>query len=94
MNEKRREALRKHRQDLRGVIQVENILPALCPWLTDVEYSRVSEREDNVAKVDELINILLATQVGHFDSFCVALEQNGYGHLAKTLQKEVEDIEG
>lgn len=37
---------------------VENILPALHPLLTDVEYARINDGASNVSKVDELIMIL------------------------------------
>ena len=94
MDERRKGALTKHHQALRAGLLVENILPALRPLLTDVEYSRVREREDNVARVDELIKILLTKENRHFEEFCVALESNGYGHWARTLREEVDVEEG
>ena len=94
MDEKRRGALKKHHQGLRTGLLVGNILPALRTVLTDVEYDQVEEREDNVARVDELIKILLTKENRHFDAFCTALEKNGYEHWAKKLQKQVDEIEG
>ena len=66
MDEKRRGALKTHHQRLRTELLVGNILPALHPVLTDVEYALVEEREDNVARVDELIKILLTKERQHF----------------------------
>lgn len=87
MEEGRKGTLKKYHQDLRTGVIIDNILPALRPLLTDVEYSRVSDREDNVARVDELIKILLTKENMHFDGFCKALEENGYEHWAKTLRQ-------
>ena len=94
MDESKKGALRKHHQGLRTGLLVGNILPVLRPVLTDSEYSRIRYREDNVSRVDELIEILLTKKDSHFDTFCVALEKNGYEQWAKTLQKEVEKLEG
>ena len=94
MDESKKGALRTHHQRLRAGLLVGNILPALRPVLTDVEYSRIRDREDNPSRVDELIDVLLTKENRHFDAFCDALEQNGYEHWAKTLQKEVEKLEG
>ena len=87
MDESRKGLLRRHHQGLRTGLLVGNILPALRTVLTDVEYDQVEEREDNVARVDELIKILLTKENRHFDAFCTALEKNGYEHWAKKLQK-------
>ena len=87
MDDRRKRALKEHHQRLRPGLLVGNILPALRPMLTDVEYSRVREREDNVARVDELIEILLTKENRHFDDFCAALEENGYGHWARKLRE-------
>ena len=94
MDESRKGALRRHHQGLRTGLLVGNILPALRPVLKDVEYDQVEEREYNVARVDELIKILLTKENRHFDAFCTALEKNGYEHWAKKLQKQVDEIEG
>ena len=94
MDESRKRALKEHHQRLRSSLLVGNVLPTFRPMLTDVEYSRVREREDNVARVDELIEILLTKTDRHFEEFCAALEGNGYGHWAKTLREEVNEIEG
>ena len=91
MDERRRDVLKGYHQSLRTGILVGNILPALRPFLTDVEYSRVSDREGNVARVDELITILLTKENSHFERFCDALQENGYKHWAKKL---LEDVEG
>ena len=94
MDESRKGALRRHHHGLWTGLLVGNILPALRTVLTDVEYDQVEEREDNVARVDELIKILLTKENRHFDAFCTALEKNGYEHWAKKLQKQVDEIEG
>ena len=94
MNESRKGSLRRYHQGLRTGLLVGNILPALRTVLTDVEYDQVEEREDNVARVDELIKILLTKENRHFDAFCTALEKNGYEHWAEKLQKQVDEIEG
>ena len=58
--------------DLRSGLLIENFLPALRPLLTTVEYSRVDDKGDNVAKVDELFRILLTKENQHFEGFCAA----------------------
>ena len=90
MDERKKAALRRHHQGLRTGIRVGNILPALRSVLTDAEYSRIRDREDNASRVDELIDVLLTKENRHFDAFCDALEQNGYEHWARRLQNEVE----
>ena len=94
MDESRKGALRRHHQGLRTGLLVGNILPAFRTVLKDVEYDQVEEREDNVARVDELIKILFTKENRHFDAFCTALEKTGYEHWAKKLQKQVNEIEG
>ena len=94
MDERRKEALRSHHQALRTGLLVGNVLPALRPVLTDVEYSRVREREDNISRVDELIETLLTKENRHFDAFCAVLERNGYEHWARTLQEEARREDG
>ena len=87
MDERRRTTLKRHQQAL----VLKNILPALHTVLTDIEYSRTEDREGNVERVDELINILLTKEDKHFEEFCTALADNGYEHWAKKLRKEVEE---
>ena len=94
MDESRKWALMRHHQGLRTGLLVGNILPALRPVFTDAEYSRIRDREDNISRVDEVIEILLTKENSHFDAFCTALEKNGYEHWAKKLQKQVDEIEG
>ena len=94
MDESKKGALRIHHQGLRAGIRVGNILPALRSVLTDAEYICVREREDNISRVDELIDVLLTKENRHFDAFCTALEQNGYEHWTGKLQKQVVEIEG
>ena len=94
MDEKRKGALRSHRQALRTGLLVRNFLPDLRQVLTDVEYTRVDEREDNISRVDELIDTLLTKENRHFDAFCAALERNGYEHWARRLQRGVGEMEG
>ena len=94
MDDRRKVALRSHQQALRTGLLVRNVLPDLRPVLTDAEYSRVDEREGNIARVDELIHTLLTKENRHFDAFCTALKRNGYEHWARMLQEEVDEIEG
>ena len=94
MDESKKGSLRRHHQDFRTGIRVENILPALRSVLTDVEYVRVRQRENNTSRVDVLIDILLTKEDRHFDAFCDALEKNGYEHWARKLQEKVDEIEG
>ena len=86
--QKARGALRAYHHSLRSVLVMKNLLPALGPLLTQVEYSRVDDREDNVAKVDELIGILLTKEYQHFEEFCTALADNGYEHWADKLRSK------
>ena len=94
MDERRRQALKKYQQRFRTGILVRNILPTLRPELTDVEYGQVQAGEDNAAKVDKLMDILLTKEKQQFDAFCKALEGNGYSKWATTLQKEVGETIG
>ena len=89
--EKARGALMTYHTDLRSGLLIENFLPALRPLLTTVEYSRVDGKEDNVAKVDELIRILVTKEYQHFEGFCTALADNGYKHWADKLRKGVDE---
>ena len=96
MDERRRGALMTHHQSLRTGVVLKNILPALRihSMLTPVEYSGVEDKEGNVAKVDELIRILLTKEDKHFEGFCTALDNNGYEHWAKTLRGGVDRDKG
>ena len=94
MDESKKGALRRNRQGLRADLRVGNILHALRTELTGAEYSRILDREDNISRVDELIEILLTKENRHFDAFCTALEQNGYVHLSGKLQNKADEIEG
>ena len=94
MDEGRKGALRKHQQDLRTDIRMENFLPALRSLLTEVEYSRVRDAKDSVTQVDELIDILLTKENEDFDKVCVALERHGYKPWAKRLREEVDGEKG
>ena len=86
--QKARGALRAHHHSLRIDLVMENLLPALRPLLTTVEYSRVDGKEDNIAKVDELIRILLTKEYQLFEGFCTALANNGYEHWADKLRSK------
>ena len=86
MDEGRRHALRDIHQGLRSGLIVENILPALRPYLTDIEYLRVEDQPGNVAQVDELVQILQTKENRHFDGLCRVLEHNGYRHWARRLR--------
>ena len=89
--EKARGALMTYHTDLRSDLLIENFLPALRPLLTKVEYSRVDDKGDNAAKVDELIRILVTKENQHFEEFCTALANNGYKHWADKLRKGVDE---
>ena len=69
-------------------------MPALHPLLTRVEYLHVEDKEDNVAKVDELVSILLTKEYKHFVRFCTVLDNNGYEYWAKALRGEVDGDKG
>ena len=100
MDEGRKQALGANHQELRSGLIVKNILPALRPYLTDIEYLRVENKPGNVARVDELVAILLTKENRHFDEFCRVCEGNGYSHWAKRLRadagcrKQKADLEG
>ena len=83
-------SLRRHHSALRTGIIVSNVLPALHSLLTDVEYLSVEDKEGDIARVDELIKILLTKNEATFDGFCSALERNGYPHWASKLKGEGE----
>ena len=85
MDNNKKRALRECHQDLRTGILLRNFLPELWPLLTDVEYSRIEDQNDNVDMVDMLIRILLTKDNRHFDDFCIVLENNGHESLAKRL---------
>ena len=86
MDEVRLQALRENHQNLRTKLLVVNILPKLRPYFTEVEYSQVQSKSDNIAQVDELFRILETKANKHFDGFCCVLEDNGYPHWAQQLQ--------
>ena len=94
MDESKKGSLRRNHQGLRTDLVVGNILHALRPVLTDAEYTRIRDREDNASRVDELFEILLTKKNIHFDAFCTALEQNGYEHRARKLQNKSDEMEG
>ena len=89
--DKGRGALMKLHQSLRSGLILQNILPALRPLLTDVEYCQVDGKIGNVAQVDEFIRILLTKEFRHFETFCAVLASNGYEDWAKTLREEVRE---
>ena len=78
--------LKVNHQKLRTGIIVVNFLPELRSLFTDVEYSQVESKLDNVAQVDEVVKILLTKTGKHFDEFCEILERNGYQVWAKRLR--------
>ena len=94
MEERRKRALNKLHQTLRTGILVGSILPTLHLFLTDVEYRLIDDKGSNVARIDELIKILLTKDDWHFEEFCAALESNGYEHWATKLWQEVNEVEG
>ena len=65
---------------------MKQILPDCSSFLTDIEYSRVSDHTGNVDQVDELVRILLTKENSHFASFCQVCERNGYQNWAKRLR--------
>ena len=84
-------SLKKHHSKLRSGVLIANVLPALRPLLTDVEYLCVDEKLGTPARVDELVKILLTKDYSTFDGFCTALEENGYLHWARKLRGNGED---
>ena len=79
-------SLKRHHSELRSGIIIANVLPALRPLLTDVEYLCVDEKVGTPGRVDELVKILLTKDHSTFDRFCTALERNGYSHWASKLR--------
>ena len=79
-------SVREHHNALRTGIIVANILPALRTVLTDVEYRCIEAKEGDVARVDELVKILLTKDYSTFERFCFALQTNGYDHWASKLR--------
>ena len=63
-------------------------MPALHSLLTDAEYLSVESKEGDIARVDELVKILLTKDDTVFDGFCSALKMNGYPHWASKLKGE------
>lgn len=91
MDDRRAGALGRYRSALREGIIANNLLPELHldagGFLTDVESDRILSQIDNLKQVDELIDALLTKGNEAFDSFCTALERNGYNSLAENLKK-------
>lgn len=85
MDNNKKRALRECHQELRTGILLRNFLPELRPFLTDVEYSRIEDQNDNVGMVDMFIKILLTKDNRHFDGFCNVLQSNGHESLANRL---------
>ena len=81
-----------HHQSLQSDLLLK--MPALYLLLTRVEYLCREGKEDNVAKVDKLVSILLTKEYKHFEGFCTALDNNGYKYWAKTLRGEVNGDKG
>ena len=81
-------SLRTHHSALRTGVVMGNVLPALRPLLTDVEYLSVENKEGDIARVDELVTILLTKDYSVFDGLCSALERNGYPDWASKLKGE------
>lgn len=83
----KKSALKEHHQELRTGVIVTNVLPEFRQMLTDVEYSRIEDKTDNVSAVDELVKILLSKTDREFDGFCEILRENGYDHWARKLKE-------
>lgn len=81
-------SLKNHHNELRISILVTNVLPALRTVLTDAEYLCTESKVGDVARIDELIRILLTKDKSTFDGFCIALETNGYSQWANKLKGE------
>ena len=81
-------SLREHHSALRTGIIVANILPALRTVLTDAEYLSIEGKEGDVARVDELVRILLTKDYSTFECFCSALQKNGCNHWASKLRNK------
>ena len=85
-----KESLSKHHQELRTGVIVRNFLPELHKLpLTDVEFTQIQNKPDNVSQVDELITVLKTKTKEHFDKFCSVLEGSGYKHWAEKLRGEL-----
>ena len=65
-----------------------NVLQTFRTLLTDAEYFRINEEEDDIERVDQLIEILLTKDSARFASFCSALKANKYPHWASMLRAE------
>ena len=78
--------LEKHNDELRTELRLEKVLPAVRSLLTSAEYSAIENKGSSSDCVDELIKILLTKDSSTFESFCSALEQNGYPHWASKLR--------
>ena len=87
MESHKKRALKEHHQGLRTGIIVTNFLPEFRQMLTDVEYSRIKDKTDNVSAVDELMEILLTKADREFDDFCAILRVNGYQHWSRKLEE-------
>ena len=78
--------LKTYHSKLRTGLLLDNVLPALRPLLTDAEYLNIEGKEGDLARVDELVKILLTKDSTIFEDFCCALETNGYPRWANKLR--------
>ena len=71
-----------------GVTDAKNAA-VLRELLTDVEYSRVLSKTDDMYAVDELVKILLAKtdMYRKFDGICEILREHGYERWARKLEE-------
>ena len=95
MDDGRKMALEKYRNDFRKEMVVRNIFPRLHKdaggVLDEVEQDRVSskEKEGNEAQVDELVDILLTKGKEDFDRFCT-VDGGNDAMLAMKLREAAE----
>ena len=90
MDDRKKRALRQCHSDLRTGITVTHFLPKLHidagGFLSDVEFSEISDKNDNVKQVDILVDVLLKKENEDFDYFCDVLEKEGYRSCSNKLK--------
>ena len=85
-----KQALRDNQQKIAGVVNVQNILSGLKPYLSEAEYLQVESKLGNKAQVNELFRILPTKENKHFEGFCHVLEDNEYQHWAQQLRSSAD----
>ena len=92
MDGSRASVRRRYRSDLRVGITANDLcdlrLSAIGRFLTDKEYDMILFQSVNTSQVDELIEVLLKTENGYFDSFFAVLENHSCNRMGKRLKEE------